>query len=128
MKLHQQLFRFGVVGMAAMAVHLAVVSATVPFGLNPLIANVLAFFVAFQISYHGHRRWTFHSKNERSASYLRLLLVSLASFTLNETLYSAVLQTGLDYRLGLLGVLIVVSGITFVLSRFWVFREIQPTA
>lgn len=110
-----------------MAVHFVVVSLIVPLGISPLLANVFAFFIAFQVSYHGHRRWTFRSKNDGPVSYLKLLLVSLASFSLNETFYAALLQTGFDYRFSLLIVLLAVSGITFFASRFWVFREIQPT-
>jgi putative flippase GtrA len=55
----KQLARFGVVGIAAMAVHWLVVMALVPLGLLPLIANVIAFAVAFNVSYLGHRNWTF---------------------------------------------------------------------
>ena len=50
MKLSGQIFRFGCIGVAAMLVHLAVVSLLVPLGLAPLLANVAAFAVAFQVS------------------------------------------------------------------------------
>jgi len=121
MKLIGQFFRFGCVGVIAMAVHLAVVIALVPLGLPPLWANVLAFAVAFQISYFGHRGWTFRSFGGRGA-YGRMLVVSLASFALNEAMYACLLKfTPLDYRVSLTLVLVAVALFTFAGSRFWVF-------
>ena len=55
-----QLVQFGLVGAAAAATHLACVWALVAgAGMAPLWANVLAFAVAFLVSYHGHARLTF---------------------------------------------------------------------
>jgi putative flippase GtrA len=61
-----QLARFGVVGVAAMTVHWLVVMVLVPLGLLPLIANMIAFAIAFNVSYIGHRNWTFASAIDRA--------------------------------------------------------------
>lgn len=123
MKLIGQLFRFGCVGVIAMALHLAVVIALVPLGVPPLWANVLAFAVAFQASYFGHRGWTFRSPGGRGA-YTRMLVVSLASFALNEAMYACLLKFApFDYRVSLALVLIAVALFTFAGSRFWVFAR-----
>src|SRR6188474_377402 len=90
MKLPHELMRFGVVGISASAVHLAVVLLLVPLTVPPLVANVAAFGIAFQISYYGHRNWTFRANGAR-ASYMKLLIVSLASFAINEALYAVLL-------------------------------------
>jgi len=119
----QQLIRFGIVGVSAMAVHFAVVSLLVPRGMAPLLANFPAFLVAFQVSYLGHRHWTFREQGHGSSSYLKLLVVSLSSFAANEGLYAVLLHMGLGYRAGLAVVLVLVSAITFLASRFWVFRS-----
>lgn len=128
MKLGVQLIRFGCVGGAAMLVHLGVVSALVPAGMSPLVANVIAFAVAFQVSYVGHRRWTFEADGGRG-TYFRMLAVSLVSFALNEVMYAGLLRfTALDYRVSLLLVLAVVAVLTFAASRLWVFtRGAQPS-
>lgn len=121
-----QLARFGVVGIAAMAVHWAVVAAIVPLGVAPLLANVIAFAVAFNASYFGHRNWTFASRASHTATLPRFLGVALASFALNEALYAVLLaRTALDYRSALLVVLIAVAALTFVLSRCWAFRPVR---
>jgi len=129
MSLPGQLIRFGCVGGAAAATHLGVVAALVPAGLPPLVANALAFAVAFQVSYYGHRGWTFRSPGGRG-EYFRLLLVSLVSFALNEALYAAMLRFApLDYRLSLALVLAAVAVFTFAGSRLWVFaaRATEPS-
>jgi putative flippase GtrA len=128
MKLSGQIFRFGCIGVAAMLVHLAVVSLLVPLGLAPLLANVAAFAVAFQVSYLGHRGWTFRGTGGKG-SYLRMLFVSLASFALNEALYFGMLHFfAWDYRLSLVLVLFAVASFTFVASRFWVFAGKEDQA
>jgi putative flippase GtrA len=121
----KQLFWFGVVGVAAMLVHLGSVALIlVPLGLAPLVANVLAFLIAFQISHAGHRRLTFQSSSSAPASQsrLRFFAVALASFALNELMYWVLLRyTNLDYRLALAIVLVLVSAVTFFLARNWAF-------
>lgn len=124
-----QLARFGVVGVAAMAVHWLIVVGIVPLGIAPLIANVIGFAVAFNVSYFGHRNWTFTTSDGSAAAghattLTRFLTISVSSFMLNEAMYSLLLRyTALDYRAALLLVLVAVAALTFVLSRYWAFRQ-----
>jgi putative flippase GtrA len=119
-----QLARFGVVGIAAMAVHWVVVALIVPLGVTPLLANVIGFATAFNVSYFGHRNWTFTSSDGHATTLTRFLGVAIASFVLNELMYSVLLRyTALDYRIALLLVLVAVAALTFVLSRYWAFRQ-----
>ena len=121
MRLPGQLIRFGFVGAAASATHLGVVAALVPAGLVPLAANVAGFAAAFQISYYGHRIWTFGHRGG-SREYLRMLAVSLSAFTLNQVIYAGLLKfTTLDYRVALALVLVAVAVGTFLAARVWVF-------
>jgi putative flippase GtrA len=118
----RQLLRFGAVGIAAMAVHWAVVALLVPLGSQPLLANIAAFAVAFNVSYAGHRHWTFAAAHTSHSTFKRFLGVALLSFALNEALYYLLLRAGMEYRLALMVVLVAVAALTFVLSRFWAFR------
>ncbi|MDB6060653.1 MAG: GtrA family protein [Verrucomicrobiaceae bacterium] len=119
-----QLARFGAVGIAAMAVHWIIVALLVPFGIAPLIANIIGFAIAFNVSYFGHRNWTFNSAAAHSNTFTRFLTVAIASFLLNEAMYSLLLRfTALDYRVALFIVLGAVAALTFVLSRYWAFRQ-----
>ena len=120
-----QLMRFGVVGVTAMCVHLLVVALLVPLGLAPLIANVAAFLVAFQVSYFGHARWTFKVSDPNNKKHqIKFFSVAVLSFILNETSYSLLLNwLHWHYLISLAMVLVAVAVVTFVLSRLWAFRE-----
>lgn len=120
----KQLACFGLVGVSALIIHWLIVAALVPMHLAPLLANVAAFVAAFQVSYFGHRCLTFNATHLAKRQTLpRFLLVALAGFAANETLYAVLLHnTQLDYRLALLPVLGAVAGMTFLLSRQWAFR------
>lgn len=120
----RELFWFGVVGVSAMAVHLASVALLlVPMGLSPLLANVVGFLLAFQVSHAGHRRLTFRRGDlPASRSRSRFFLVAVGSFLVNEALYALLLHyTGLDYRIALAIVLVAVAVLTYVAARQWAF-------
>lgn len=122
----RQLFWFGVVGVSAMLVHLGSVALVlVPLGLTPLIANIIAFLLAFQVSHAGHRHFTFRNQDTVvSRSRGRFFLVALMSFAVNELLYWALLRyTLLDFRIALAMVLVAVAALTFVLARYWAFAS-----
>ena len=122
----RQLFWFVVVGVTAMLVHLGSVALIlVPLGLAPLLANILGFLLAFQISHGGHRHFTFRDHDAPAeGSRGRFFLVALLSFAVNEVLYWLLLRyTALDYRVALAMVLVVVAALTFVLARYWAFAS-----
>lgn len=125
----QQLFWFGVVGISALLVHFLTVSAVlVPLGMAPLLANIVGFLLAFQVSYWGHRRLTFgqHRVPHRQA-LPRFFGVACLSFAVNEGLYAVLLHfTALNFRLALLIVLFCVAALTFILSKVWAFRAPGP--
>lgn len=121
--------QFVVVGGSAAATHLLVVGLLVQaLGLQPLVANVLAFLVAFVVSYNGHVLLTFSQTNARGwATMARFFSVSCLSFVCNELLYMAVLHwLHWHYFWGLACVLVFVAVGTFVLSKFWAFKSRQP--
>lgn len=119
-----QLARFGVIGVAAMAVHWCMVAILVPLGLAPLIANIIAFCIAFNVSFFGHHHWTFATGDSQRNTFKRFLGVAVLGFVVNEFMYSLLLKfTGLDYRVALFIVLTAVAGLTFLLSRLWAFRQ-----
>ena len=125
-----QLIQFVLVGGAAAATHLAVVGLLVTFaGLAPLHANVLAFLIAFVVSYNGHALLTFSSVQARGwAVMAKFFAVACLSFAANELHYYIALQ-GLHwhYFWSLAGVLVLVAIGTFVMSKFWAFRAHRST-
>lgn len=121
-----QALRFVLVGGSAAAVHLLVVWLLVQ-GVQwpPLWANVLAFLVAFWVSYGGHALLTFAETSAPHRQALpRFFFVACCAFAVNEVLYLAALRWLHWHYLGsLLIVLLVVAVGTFVSSKFWAFAH-----
>jgi putative flippase GtrA len=128
----QRLLHFCAVGGTAAAVHEVIVIICVEyFGLLALQGNVVGFMCAFIVSYLGHSRFTFaniSASNITSHSVHRTALprffaVAFISFMLNQTLFAALLYWRvLPYEMALFIVLLSVATLTFVLSKFWVFK------
>ena len=122
--------RFGIVGLTAAGVHYWVVVALVELlQIAPLHANFGGFFMAFWVSYFGHRHWTFsdamatHTDGKHS-SFLRFLLVALLGFGVNQLMFYLLLHyAGWPYYLALAVVVFTVAAMTYVLSRLWAFRH-----
>ncbi|WP_431047880.1 GtrA family protein [Roseateles sp. L2-2] len=116
--------RFIAVGAAAALVHWGVVTAIVQtVHWHPLVANVLGWIVALQVSFFGHHRMTFEGHGVplwRSAS--RFSAISAGGFVINELAYAAMLRwTDQSYQVSLVIVLLGVAVLTYLLSSRWAF-------
>lgn len=124
-----QVVQFIVVGGAAASTHLLTVALWVALAqVPPLLANVLAFFTSFGVSYCGHAWLTFADAQARHwRAALRYFLVASVSFAGNELLYALALRwLPWHYLASLLAVLLLVAVGTFVFSKFWAFRAAGP--
>jgi putative flippase GtrA len=117
-------FWFLVVGGAAALTHMAV------FGLLenqlvPELANALGFGVAFFVSFFGHRFLSFQdAQTTLLQSLKRFAMTATAGFITNELVFIFLLRVlGLPALLALFLALVVASGQTFILSRFWAFKK-----
>lgn len=120
-----QLLQFVLVGGTAAATHLAVVGLLVALlGMPPLAANVLAFLVAFVVSYNGHALFTFSAARARGWPVVaRFFAVACLSFVANELLYYIALNwLHWHYFWSLAAVLVLVAISTFIMSKFWAFK------
>jgi putative flippase GtrA len=121
---------FVFVGCMAAAVHLASVVALVSgFGWRPLLANVVAWLLAFCVSFSGHWHLTFpRSGAPLVRAAMRFFAISLAGFVVNESMYAVLLHlTGTQwYAVVLFFVLLAVAVITYLLSSRWAFRGTGP--
>jgi len=122
----RQIFFFGVVGLAATAIHYAV--ALVLSGhITPYIANFVGFIVALGISYIGHLRLTFQLDWEQANHWHRLPRytgVAVGGFVLSQLVLGVafdLLQLPVWLALGV--AVIVVPVLSFLLSSLWVFRQ-----
>lgn len=122
--LFSQIFRFGIVGLTAAAIHFSIVVWFVQVWLfAPLVANIFGFTISFQVSYWGHRLWTFRdSIASHRVAVLKMLIVQLTNFVANEILFYIFLQCHLPYPIALLIVLMILPIFTFISSKLWVFK------
>lgn len=121
----KQLTRFGIVGVCAASVHFSIVIFLVETnGIKPLIANVAAFLISFQVSYWGHRSWTFSGTTTLHRIALpKLFLVGSCGLVANEGLFYLFLSVlNLPYQLALLFVLTILPIINFTLGKLWIFK------
>lgn len=119
-----QLFRFGIVGLTAAALHFSVVVMLVQLlSLQPLVANVFAFLVSFQLSYWGHRCITFSGTAVlHREAYPKLVMLQILNFCANESLFYFFLQMHMPYPIALLIVLATLPIFTFICSKWWIFK------
>ncbi len=119
-----QLMRFGLIGVTAAAINFSIVVALVQtLSLEPPIANIFAFFISFQVSYFGHRRFTFTGTTAQHAiAFPKLLVLQIFNFIANESLFYFFLSMHLPYQIALLLVLSILPLFTFTVSKLWVFK------
>lgn len=124
-KLSNQLFFFLAIGASSALVHIVTVLNLVSYAqLSPLLANIFAFLIAFNVSYLGHKYLTFAGlENSKQLSLPHFFLVASSGGIINECLYYALLHyTQLNYLIALVLVLGLVAVYSFILSRFWACR------
>jgi putative flippase GtrA len=125
LKLKHRLVYYAGIGATAAATHLSIVFLLVNFmHVDALIANIFAFFTAFNVSFFGHKYLTFSQLHDQKVLSLpHFFLVAASAGTINEGLYFLVLRyTHLNYLLALGLVLFLVSVYSFLLSRYWACR------
>ena len=90
-KATQQVLFFSSIGASAALAHILIVLNLVAhFDVAPLIANIIAFFIAFNISYFGHKYLTFAQlKDEKQLSLPHFFLVASSAGIINELLYKS---------------------------------------
>jgi putative flippase GtrA len=117
--------RFALVGLGATLVHvLAYAGAIELWGWAPLAANAIGFALGVNVSFLGHRSWTFRGAHaEAGPSLARFWVVALIGFALNSLFVHLVTGIlGLAYHWAIPLIAGVTPLVTFALSKLWAFR------
>lgn len=125
LKLSHRLVYFIGIGVTASLTHILIVLSIVSCNLlQPLIANIIAYSIAFNVSFFGHKYLTFSQlHDQKQLSLPHFILVASSAGIINELLYFLFLTyTHLNYITSLILVLGMVSVYTYILSRFWACR------
>lgn len=119
----RQIICFGIVGLCASLVHFGIAIFLIHALFNPHIANLIAFCIAFQVSFWSHFHWSFsNNRTHVRQAMKRFFIVAISGFALNETLFFIGLSLDiLSSGVLLLLIIGVVAIITFMLSKFWAF-------
>lgn len=122
-----QIIRFGIVGIAAAITHVLTVIFLVEHQwMQPLIANIFGYLLAFQVSYFGHRHFTFQHSAPISETIGRFVIVATIGFSFNESLFYLFLHYfNQYYPIALLLTLTITPLMTFILGKLWVFPRLQ---
>ena len=117
--------RFGLVGLLATVVHIAIVWVLLALtNITPVLANTLAFMVAFSISFVGNYLWTFRSPGSPRRAILRFFVIAASAFIANTLVlaflvgkgwFSPVVSAILSASL--------VPAVSFFASRLWGFER-----
>jgi putative flippase GtrA len=119
-----QALRFIAVGAVATTTHMAV--ATLLYALMQgryiAVANLLAWLVAFSVSFWGHQRVTF----KRPTTLRRFLMMSLAGLAINYVTLGLLLFTQLSPLIAMLTAIAIAAAATYVLAKFHTFAAEKP--
>jgi putative flippase GtrA len=120
--------RFGVVGLCAMLVYVAVAGpANEVFGILPVFASLLGVTASTGVSYFGHLFFSFRVEPNHRDFLWRFLLIAALGFSLSAGItwfIANVMQ--LSARLAIVTVIILIPLVNYVCNRFWVFMPGLP--
>ena len=123
--LKKQTFYFLIIGGTTSIVNFILVFTIVHLGLaKPLIANLFAFLIAFNVSYFGHRFLTFSTTTQSHAKAgSQFFINALIGLVLNEIIYSVLLHLlNIQYLVALFITMGIVAVYTFFVSKFFIFK------
>ncbi len=122
MKIASSIPRFATVGVAATIIHVLVAVALVELlNWHPGLANGIAFIVANLFSYAVNTHWSFERKISLKSWY-RFLTVSFLAWLLTIAVSWSVEAAGGSYLLGILLVVALIPGLTYLGHRYFTYR------
>jgi putative flippase GtrA len=97
-------------------------------GLPPFASSAAAYIIAFAVAYTTQRRWTFRGRHSHGHAFPRYLAAQLFCLVLSAALSQAMGAIWEASPLVMACVTsVAVSGVSFVLSRCWVFADSGAT-
>ena len=120
----EQMLRFGMVGVLATFVHMVIGFLLIQSNWQPLTANMLAFAIAFLVSFIGHLGFSFADQDvSASSAFWKFAVVALTGFGCNGALLATLLAfSSLPDMVALCVSTACAAILTFILSKLWAFR------
>lgn len=118
-----QLVRFLVVGASGYVVNLAIFSIALLLGAHYIPAAIIAFVVAWMNNFMLNRYWTFRAHAEAMMGQgARYLAVSVVALIANLIILQVLVDAGLGETLSQAIAIVLVTPLSYLLSRRWSFR------
>lgn len=122
---------FALIGIFASVCHFVVAIAVIEYiGLQIWLANIIGFACAFPISLAGHANLTFQAQHYgREAAITkkatrRFLITAVTGGILNEAGVILLVELfDVPHRYAIGGMIVLVAGMIFLLSKFWAFKD-----
>lgn len=115
--------RFGIVGVLATLLHVAVATGCIEgLGFAPWLANAVAFVSATVVSFVGQTLWSFRSQLG-VGRFARFVVVAVGGLGLTILISGGLDALGLPYGIGIAAVVMTVPAFTFLMHSFWTYRE-----
>jgi putative flippase GtrA len=122
-----QVLRYGLVGASNTALTLVAYAGLVAVGVPAPPAAAVGWAIGALNGYVLNRAWTFRSRRRRSGAAARYASVALLGAGLDALGVAALAgDEGLPHLASEVAMLPVVTALTFVLCRRWVFVEAMP--
>lgn len=120
-----QVMKFGLVGAAATAVHLAVGLVLIYAGWHALGANIAGFVTAFCVSFVGHFGYSFADQSPvMLVSLWRFAVAACGGFLLNKAILSVLIFVmAVDNTFAFAVSTLSAAALTYFLSKQWAFKE-----
>ena len=121
---------FLVVGLAATATnYVAAVGAAQVWKLGSIAAAIVGYLASLAISYFGNSWLTFRRPPLHGPQFARFMAISLAGLAVNlAVVFVGTKVLRWPFRVAEVPVVILVPAATFVMAKFWAFREPAPQA
>ncbi|GAB4222429.1 MAG: GtrA family protein [Francisella sp.] len=123
--LKKQISYFILIGILASITNFVIVWLLVEFNIfRPIFANFIAYIVAFNVSYFGHRFLTFSTtKQSHKKAATQFFINVMIGLILNESIYYILLSyVKLQYLIALFITMGLVAVYTFIVSKFIIFK------
>jgi len=124
MKIHIQLTRYAVVGLASNALGYLLYLFITTLGMGHKTAMTLLYIVGVLQTFFFNKRWSFNHNGATHTALIRYIIAYAFGYVLNlVTLVVLVDHWGLPHQ-WVQGVMIfVLAGMLFLLQRYWVFAS-----
>jgi len=123
----RELNLFAVIGVTATAInYVAALAAQHMLQLGPLPAGVVGYAAAVGVSYFGNSLITFRRPAMHGPQFARFAAISLVGLAINLGLvFVGAHALGWPLWKALIPVVLIVPASTFVMAKFWAFRDVE---